>query len=499
MTSIWIENESGKGEKKSVVSTYLAQLPAIVIYLDQAQGIGHQASTINVLRHVIRLGFVGVIHLHWHGELNEEKIATILPGFDSDLGSLKVDGVEVLIQPESSSEVPLAITCGSDGNYINLCKSLGVQAFLKLQPYQWTGTNKSNPAFDVAIFIDGTRVDLREELPLLLERSYYVPAPTNEGPAWDDFASGNDGLLFPTYDDENEVSETYEEDLEEDDFLNEQLDLHKTLSFIFEKIDSGEIDLCPVYGIGDDPSVEWPLPARPEVVLTNLAGGIRAAQPKTGKLAVILVLAALRYKTYKQFTIACLGNINHVSVFDVKNSMYGLVGAFDLLDSDSVMVIPIGNVPMPVFNYVYSRATLPFVFEGKGTANLAVNLGLPFFYLKSRFEKGMLYPAVPIGSSVDFRVAYCDQAAAQLLLKSNETTWNAIAEFIVRSRDGDDELFRYFSQDIPGALHDEEDKLVWAIWYLLRKREAAVSIGSTLNTLALQATLTVSNNNNEST
>ncbi|MEN3754058.1 hypothetical protein ABC733_19575 [Mangrovibacter sp. SLW1] len=46
-----------------------------------------------------------------------------------------------------------------------------------------------------------------------------------------------------------------------------------------------------------------------------------------------------------------------------------------------VVVVNLPGLPQDLFNYLYQIAALPSVFEGQGTANLALNLGKPFFKL----------------------------------------------------------------------------------------------------------------------
>ncbi|MBN3121886.1 hypothetical protein [Pectobacterium brasiliense] len=51
------------------------------------------------------------------------------------------------------------------------------------------------------------------------------------------------------------------------------------------------------------------------------------------------------------------------------------------LANHGVIVINLPGLPQDLFNYFYEIAALPSVFEGQGTANLALNLGKPFFKL----------------------------------------------------------------------------------------------------------------------
>jgi hypothetical protein len=44
---------------------------------------------------------------------------------------------------------------------------------------------------------------------------------------------------------------------------------------------------------------------------------------------------------------------------------------------------PIKGVPRALFDHLFSVATLPMIFEGRGTLNLALNTGRPFLHLIS--------------------------------------------------------------------------------------------------------------------
>jgi hypothetical protein len=469
-------------EKKTLVSEYLAARPLLTLYFDQAQGMGHQASTLNLLRRVIQLGFKGTVQVYWNGELALDKLETLLPGFEEARQGTKLmvfQGIELQLEPKPPQEVELALCGGTDGGRVNLCTTHKAQCFLKVQPYQWRGT-KSNPAYDEAIFANGAAVDLRDAIAGFTTLSYYLAPPAMDAKAWEDLQAIS-GSLFPSWEEQQEIAETEDDsDDDDDEEPNERLDLVKTLRWLEEQLANDHIDLCPVYGIGDDQSIEWPISTRPENILLTLVESIKRAEQIRGRNAVVLVLAELGHKTYRKMV--------GPEVFEVRKSVFGLPGTIDTM-TKGVLIVPIGRVPPRVFNYIYSLATLPFVFEGKGTANLAVNLGKPFFYLRSRFETESLYP------KLDGPWGYCEEIAKAL----TDGAYNAcdkITQFILDCCDQSTEVAQYFAL-VGKVLHSEEDKLVCAIWYFLQQKTMSMSIGTIGNTINLSPVLTTTSTSTE--
>jgi hypothetical protein len=79
------------------------------------------------------------------------------------------------------------------------------------------------------------------------------------------------------------------------------------------------------------------------------------------------------------------------SVLQLTNSINWLLTSDAIPSVRKVLWVQLGPVPPQVFNYMVLRSTLPPVFEGVNTANLALNLGKMYYQINSRTRE-IVYP-----------------------------------------------------------------------------------------------------------
>jgi hypothetical protein len=153
---------------------------------------------------------------------------------------------------------------------------------------------------------------------------------------------------------------------------------------------------------------------------------------------------------------------------------------------DGIVVVALERVPNIIYNWLYASANLPGIFEGHGTASMILNLGKPYFRLRSAYEVDPdLYP---LPASEDFQgltqedfSAYCNRCSN--LLEANAVEWEqrlqqgeeapsqALATFISRSADQDDPLYKAFHLQKEVYHSPLHDKLVQALVHVMRRME----------------------------
>lgn len=165
------------------------------------------------------------------------------------------------------------------------------------------------------------------------------------------------------------------------------------------------------------------------------------------------------------------------------------------LKDDQILIVPIPNLPPDIFNYLYSISTYPFVFEGKGTANLALNLGKPYIHMAKSGVR--VYPSIPPGASV-VNPVISDLTEKVFELMMVESVWKdnpgsdapgqklgPVVQQMIAG--GDNPVKQYFSS-IAGYYHEpKNDKLVMALLYALPNYKFASSTSTLRTNLALRA------------
>jgi len=373
------------------------------VFVAASPGLGHQATTINIVRRLISLGFDknNKIEVYYEDDKqypNLDKFKVLVPGFrpSSPGDTYKLDGVDITFSPFKKGKMVLpdgyfGVTGGYDDNdvgtkAINFATELNVELFLQLQPFQWElGWNclwkKSDQTPTIL-----SNVDLLGQNSFI-NRAYYMPKPNVSDQEWDDFF---DTLGYP---DSLHIAEL----------------LFETLSAPVPKPD---INFVPVYGISDQYSIPDTLnhlAGCPSTILFGLTSAVAFAQEhskeKVKKPTVIGLMTTLTKDAWTNYQNLIFGNSkyqyaqkwaqNHnlskrVQVMTQPNSDE-FVKRLNALLPKEILVVAIPNLPPDIFNLLYSVATFPFVFEGKGTANLALNLGNP--YLQLAKQSVCVYPS----------------------------------------------------------------------------------------------------------
>ena len=80
--------------------------------------------------------------------------------------------------------------------------------------------------------------------------------------------------------------------------------------------------------------------------------------------------------------------------------------------SQRVLWVQLGPIPPGAFDYVLFQSTLPPVFEGNNTANVALNSGRPYYHANRPGSRNTLYPSLTLAQRPADRILTTLQAAA---------------------------------------------------------------------------------------
>lgn len=416
-------------QQQALISGFLqnAENDTIRMYVADASGMGHQANTVMIMYRLIQLGFnhnFQVIYDNSSGA-TAAKLARLITGFvPNDTG----DPQDVPLNAATTAtmmslayfrtniaDYPLVnfgFTGGFDSNPVNLAnapipetadsKGVKVNFFLKLQPFQWTKEIAiQQPGQLPAAFVKLTTV-ASLGLASFTKRGYYVEPP--QAPAEETFTGPNAAKYAP----------------------------YQRIIAACTGADAN-VNLLPVYGIGDTATpgyVEANPEMRPQNILLYLIAAVRYAQRYSGlanlqRGAIIVVIATVSqgcYDTLNQLLMGIanaernttLENLNqfvtdveivagdidaaHVEVINYDNAE--LAAKIGTLQGDGgagkILVVRMAGLPLAAFDYMYACSSLPCMLEGKATANLVLNLNIP--YLNLLKGTTVVYPTLPLNA-----------------------------------------------------------------------------------------------------
>lgn len=471
-----------------------SQFGEVRIFVSAASGLGHQASSINILKRLIDFGCTETIRVIYEvskSDPNLPKLKTLLPGFNPDNPSARyiLDNVNLVFTAFSRGQNPgldhagLCI-CGGSEDKTNYAAAdcFNVDLYFQLQPFQWTKQKNM-------LWRQGVKdpLVLSEQSILggdgFIERAFYMPQPEVSDNKWD--------TLFHTGSNQNVLH------------IAELIDAY--LSQNSEK----KIDFLPVYGINDDWGLGRGIPTLPGTaygILFTITAAVAASQASRTsahqKPTVIGVLTDVHKDSWADFRNAVAGKLvsgqpnQFQTAMDwaVKNQLPTRVVVLDSTDphafdtavtalqADQILVVRIPGLPPDIFNLLYAEATLPFVFEGQSTANLALNLGVPYMQL-ARIGINV-YPSVFLGNGpfVTSQASYLTEVVSTTQnwlglwpANADQTPAARLGTFITDATTQDSAHQIYFRRigDFYGA--EQNDKLLmsllWGLQYLPQEQK----------------------------
>lgn len=524
------------------------------LFVDGTPGMGHQASSIGVLRALTEpsdeihkgLAYEGTVEIYYQqfqgGQATEEKIQDLLPEVEWKQGqgqllqgklhkaTLKLAKYPV---PNLQQELTFGFTGGADSTISpsdkakqNFRAGLRVRCLLRLQPYRWDWPNQIQRPAHKGV----THTQARDLMKVqwlggesFRERAYYMPKPQMTAAEWLKYVRSK------------------EPDLKRKATI---------LQWLTQEAQLEQYDLCVIYGFRYPAHCEAaPLPYGAADALLNLLCGIlvsqrnRRGQPRPKAKPVIVVnLDELEfgdqgYPSFAYFESVLKGGPNNCEVvlglpgqlqqlrdrgrplpehlrdyayrIDRRKNYFQKIGAvknekFNRLqfrrvhqdgnwdldrlknlcknwlakEPDRVLFLQVGKVPPQMFNYVFSRSTLPTVFEGQNTANLALNLGRGYFHVSRPDQKAVNnYPSTLLGMITETPARLFQNGANRINEPLNE--WpereqdyfpeklgDFIRAYMKQRQEGQGELINYLQRVKKFYARSRNDKLRMGINYL---------------------------------
>lgn len=377
------------------------------IFIDTSNGGGHQTTTLNMVKRLIDYGFQTPIRIFYDSTATLE---LFLAGYVAPMTTMKYRGVTLNFQPAQNIKVPedrapLLICGGSEATLARLgsrLKETNCSFYLQLQPWCWKSIDYlvyGNPV--AAIPLNGQEALGKSQFTF---SAYAQPTPQRAPDVWALYASN------PKFASVVAVANTLCDN-------------------------SSRFWTMPVYGLtswkffvnlalaADRAQSQMPgkgLGRKPIVLLSF--GSLLEAQaddgPETGGelLARILNADPNSLEDYpelrKRIEENRLPARCHVLSGQARGNFEKVLSS---LPEDGIVVLSMGSTPNEVFNYLYAQATLPLLFEGRGTLNLALNLGKP--YLCTTFSADGGYPGLHLDGTPP-REAKDADACARLVMSS---------------------------------------------------------------------------------
>ncbi|MFT5264258.1 MAG: hypothetical protein ACI8YQ_003004 [Polaribacter sp.] len=461
----------------------------IRIFIADSSGYGHQSNTANIMRRLIALGFRQQYYIVYQpGDDNGNfiKLQRLFPGLTADnQGNFDlvttaetancnfVSSVTFLAADPAPAMTSIGFTGGWDTNPTNLATTYRSHYFLKLQPYQWDEPKKiaiQTKLSTIAQFEEAEQVNLDaiEALGHFSGRAYYMPTPI---PAIEGNFTGASAAKWAPY------------------------------QAILAASAASQVNMMPVYGIGDLFGViEAMAGVRPETLLYNLIAGIALAQTEGAaslrRSAVLTIIATVTPKAWTNLQTLIDGEFNEkaalnkfstdtldlaacVTIIDYGAANFDATLLAATQNPNRIVLVKFNGLPQPAFDYIYSQATLPSLFEGKGTANLALNINNPFLWIRDSAKP--LYPTLPLGAQAEFIAGDMSAIAKTLNDTPQQTNANLInggvswensapmqlsfaLNLLANPQQG---LSQYFSSLFEFFHNPEEDKLFQGTFYLV--------------------------------
>ncbi|WP_166923160.1 hypothetical protein [Flavobacterium poyangense] len=396
--SVGEENEQRFPIAKEAVQVYLKTLKTVKIFIATSRNFGHQSSSINILFNMIRLGCNANFIIVYQDQDALNKLKVLLPIDPANPQPLtfrnSTDTGDILVTflafTRPQAECDLALTGGYDNDVVAL-SGLNAKYIIELQPYDWKlGQN--------AIYNSSTRetINLDTEITDFNKQAFYIENPIRNDAFWAQFPAA-----LPSWTTTVNLTTTL-------------LDLYGAdKNFL----------LAPLYGINTG-SID------PILALFNMCCGISYQQSGGDSRKAVIV----SFSPYSQpgqdnnVNLVILKNLIDTGKYTGKGGFYDaaafctnylessqlstrvqyysgtnsqeLSDLINGLKDKQILVVQIGPVPAPIFNYTYYMANLPFVFEGQNTATLAMNFGRPYLQLAppGSYSNKVLFPNLPTGN-----------------------------------------------------------------------------------------------------
>lgn len=471
--------KEANGRKRSAlysrISSFLTDQAEIRMYVEESLNLGHHSSTLHVMWTLIKLGFTeGKITIVCSNINVINALSTILPIIEptkEDQELQLITGVKLRVVSydcfnEGDNEtISLGITGGFDNEGVEALTNpplqLCVRHFIALQPYRWDYLD--GPGYSQIQWAENEdpreppiNIDLNDSDRNFIERAYFYDRPA--------------------------LTEADIRELEKN--IPDKYNAVKTCIDLSEKqaINMGVI----YYGMVD---AQMRIKCLPHEALINYSSAIIESKTGKDKQNVIISFLDICQEHYNALDEE-LANPNdgkfksYCIAHNLKNKIHYLLNPTEATVTSAiarstrgtVLIIQVGAVPQSLFNYAFSKSTLPPVFEGQGTANLALSCGLPYLQIgrdKVVSNIKSIYPSLGFHkefkpySNTNINSIVMQTVANYICTNLHSPKWDGynievLSDFMVKAYDGKSIYYNYFKDISEYYLKEDNDKLIEA-------------------------------------
>ncbi|WP_372394246.1 LysM peptidoglycan-binding domain-containing protein [Azospirillum sp. HJ39] len=499
------ESEQQATEGAAAFGTFLNAQQQIRVYVDNTPNMGHQATTIHLLKRLIDLyHYTGQVRIVWAPTANEQggindtarKLGLLLTGLDPrviDDATIAYGSCQDIQFIKASApgdklnaRVAFGVTGGADDLTANYAQTTNVTAFLRLQPFAWRLENGSFVPSQIEFHPDDGRATVRigdlSNTINLLPYKFDAAAVTTVSPAVWDWYCGQDwnptlatstgyarSLLTASTDRGAPIWPAY--GLHQFDVSEMLLNIaviggsyQKSLGFqgppivipLLNKFDANNFRYLDPYISGADGSTD---------TLNNRIKEDYGYDLTTKNQKINFNKFLTQLDKYKED--------NHASA-NVKLLKDGFTAEtvsqeINSLNNGEILMVAIGSVPQDVYNCLFT-SPLPPLFEGQGTSSLVISLGTPYFQMPKQGKNGNNYPSAPPVDLPAGLPTRCNQTAEKIRLSYNnylmfspaadlESNVDSIVSFMNDLNNAHSDLSAYFQGLLAYYSQDIHDKL----------------------------------------
>ncbi|KZL88481.1 hypothetical protein [Clostridium magnum] len=397
----------------------------IRFFVEGSNGSGHQTTSVHIMfRLIFGFEYFKAIEVYYEeregaDKPTKDKLINLIPGLTNDNFNI---GIKIGPGPGDDKKATITfikfdkdtppvnkVTCGfTGGNDLegNFAKKLNADYFLRLQPLDWKNTPNEIEFLDEA----------RENVVLyeIKNKTYFYGISNLAAEDWEPMKASAAGLN------------------------KRRIELAEIL---FTKLTANDIFIMPVYGIRDDGKMQIGDKNNPEIFMFSLLAPLLSLLKENehffqDKKVVLVSFGELTESTFDKIKLGCIELLQKWKTEQEKardestrpsqrtfkrwcnRKVNVYIGAIELIQALSlnlealfvkegttietlstlinnnpkkVLYLQLGGVPSLAFDYFYSKANLPTVFEGQGTAAKAACYGIPYLQL-GRFGNTDKYP-----------------------------------------------------------------------------------------------------------
>jgi len=398
------------------------------LWVEAGSSYGHQSSSVNLLYRLVRpidesnlnFGYNGIVEVYYEdkdGELN--KLKQLIPELEGkDCGKINNAEVKLIKYTAPPSSIVNFGFSGGTSVTESYAAKLNVNYFLRLQPYNWEG--KEEIQF---LKTDKNTINLAEVPSVggttFKRRLYFTDPALYKKPPWETYLGGN-------YSDQDKGKLKIVRYLTSDHFLSKYA-LQTAYSI---KTGAPRFNQNTPFGAAviSAAVLEWQKPngvvnsyAKPTVIinfdefgtdeesagndLKSILDGGFAKDESMFKLQVErnIIPAKTNFERRSKY-FKSLDSTKRFFYLNYPSDISDVEGVLTLIENkpDCVLFVQLGRSFPAIFSHALYKSTLPPIFEGQNTANLAINIGKPYVQIPASNataeQRLAIYPSVTLSN-----------------------------------------------------------------------------------------------------